>query len=72
MLAESMARIIASIRSEPIRKPPSISESLDWARTLITLGIDQLDEAAVTETLHVLLKYQADVNKVAASLGSVE
>ncbi|MEE8497292.1 MAG: MoxR family ATPase, partial [Acidimicrobiia bacterium] len=72
VLAESMARIVASIRSEPIRKPPSISESLDWARTLITLGIDQLDEAAVRETLHVLLKYQADVEKVAAGLGSVE
>ncbi|MCH7586038.1 MAG: MoxR family ATPase, partial [Acidobacteria bacterium] len=68
VLAESMARIVASIRSEPIRKPPSISESLDWARTLIALGIDQLDEAAVTETLHVLLKYQADVDKVAAVL----
>ncbi|MEE9206515.1 MAG: MoxR family ATPase, partial [Acidimicrobiia bacterium] len=48
VLAESMARIVASIRSEPIRKPPSVSESLDWARTLITLGIDQLDETAVT------------------------
>ena len=68
VLAESMARIVASIRSEPIRKPPSVSESLDWARTLITLGIDQLDETAVNETLHVLLKYQADVDKVAASL----
>ncbi len=72
VLAESMARIVASIRSEPIRKPPSVSESLDWARTLITLGIDQLDETAVTDTLHVLLKYQADIDKVAASLGPVE
>jgi MoxR-like ATPase len=68
VLAESMARIVASIRSEPIRKPPSVSESLDWARTLITLGIDQLDETAVTDTLHVLLKYQADIDKVALSL----
>jgi len=67
-LAESMARIVASIRSESVRKPPSVSESLDWARTLLALGIDRIDEATVTDTLHVLLKYQADVEKVAASL----
>ncbi len=67
-LADSMAKIVASIRSEPIRKPPSVSESLDWARTLLTLGIDRLDENTVTDTLHVLLKYQADIDKVAASL----
>jgi MoxR-like ATPase len=67
-LAESMARIVASIRSEPVRKPPSVSESLDWARTLLALGVDRIDEATVTDTLHVLLKYQADVEKVAASL----
>jgi MoxR-like ATPase len=67
-LAESMARIVASIRSESVRKPPSVSESLDWARTLLALGIDRIDEATVSDTLHVLLKYQADVEKVAASL----
>ena len=68
VLAESMAKIVASIRSEPIRKPPSVSESIDWARTVLTLGIERLDENTVTETLHVLLKYQADIEKVAASL----
>jgi len=67
-LAESVARIVASIRSEPVRKPPSVSESLDWARTLLALGIDRIDETTVTDTLHVLLKYQADVEKVATSL----
>jgi MoxR-like ATPase len=67
-LAEAVARVVASIRTEPIRKPPSVSESLDWARTLLALGIEQLDDSTVTDTLHVLLKYQADVDKVAASL----
>jgi len=67
-LAENMARIVASIRSEPVRKPPSVSESLDWARTLLALGIDRIDETTVADTLHVLLKYQADIEKVAASL----
>ncbi len=68
VLAESVARIVASIRSEPVRKPPSVSESLDWARTLLALGIERIDETTVTDTLHVLLKYQADIEKVATSL----
>lgn len=67
-LADGIAAVVASIRSEPVRKPPSVSESLDWARTLLALGIESLDERAVTDTLHVLLKYQADVDKVAESL----
>jgi MoxR-like ATPase len=69
-LAEGMARVIASIRSEAIRKPPSVSESIDWARTLLALGVDELDDGTVADTLHVLLKYQTDVDKVAASLAS--
>jgi MoxR-like ATPase len=68
-LAQGMARVIASIRSEPIRKPPSVSESIDWARTLLALGFDELDDGVVSDTLHVLLKYESDVEKVAASLG---
>jgi MoxR-like ATPase len=67
-MAESMAKIVASVRSEAIRKPPSVSESLDWARTLLALGVDRIDDDVVADTLHVLLKYQADIEKVAASL----
>jgi MoxR-like ATPase len=67
-LAEGMARVVASIRSEVVRKPPSVSESIDWARTLLALGVDELDDGVVSETLHVLLKYQTDVDTVAASL----
>ena len=69
-LAEGMARVVASIRSERVRKPPSVSESIDWARTLLALGVDALDDEVVTDTLHVLLKYQADVDKVAATLAA--
>jgi MoxR-like ATPase len=71
IMAQSVAKIVASIRSESIRKPPSVSESIDWARTLLALGVDRIDDAVVADTLHVLLKYQADVEKVAASLASV-
>jgi len=67
-LAETIARVVASIRARPLRKPPSVSESLDWARTLISLGITELDDQAVTETLHVLLKYRADIETMTEHL----
>ena len=71
-LAEGIARVVASIRSEPIRKPPSVSESIDWAQTLLALGVDELSDQVVDDTLHVLLKYQGDVDRVAASLAADE
>jgi MoxR-like ATPase len=67
-LAAQLARVVRSIRQLELKKAPSISESIDWARTLIHLGIDQLDAEVVTSTLHVLLKYQADIAKAAREL----
>jgi len=67
-LAEQVARIVRSIRAMALRKPPSISESIDWARTLLELGIAEVDEDAVGETLHVLLKHQSDIEAVAKDL----
>jgi hypothetical protein len=45
-----------------------VAESIDWARTLLVLGVDDVDERVTAETLSVLLKYQTDIDKVAASL----
>ena len=67
-LAEQVARIVRSIRAMALRKPPSISESIDWARTLLELGVADVDENAVSETLHVLLKHQSDIEAVAKDL----
>ncbi len=69
-LADQVARLVRSIRTMTLRKPPSISESIDWARTLLELGIGDVDASAVEDTLHILLKYQSDVEKVAADLPS--
>jgi len=68
VLAEKVARTVATIRNVPTRKPPSVSESIDWARTLIALGLEDLDDEAIGSTLNVLLKYQADIDKVAKEL----
>lgn len=65
-LADQVARVVRSVRGYRLRKPPSVSETLDWARTLIELGISQVDAEAVRSTLNVLLKYQTDIEAVAA------
>ena len=67
-LAEQVARIVRSIRSFDLKKPPSVSESIDWARTLIALGVSDVEGADVIDTLHVLLKYQSDIERVAKEL----
>lgn len=69
-LADQVARLVHSIRNIQVRKAPSISESIDWARTLLALGVRTLDDDVVRDTLHVLLKYQTDIEKVEDDLRS--
>ena len=65
-LANQVAQVVRSIRGHNLKKPPSVSETLDWARTLMMLGVDEIDNEAVNGTLNVLLKYQTDIETVAA------
>jgi len=69
-LAEQVARVVRSVRQLDLKKHPSISETIDWARTLLYLGVDTLDNDTVIETLHVLLKYQSDIAKAAKELAT--
>jgi MoxR-like ATPase len=69
-LAEQVAQVARSIRSLDLKKAPSVSETIDWARTLLALSIDEVDEAVLGDTLHVLLKYQTDIEKAAKELTS--
>src|SRR4051794_15026710 len=70
-LADQIARIVRSIRQLELKKAPSVSETIDWARTLLLLGIEHIDAQQAKETLHILLKYQTDIAKAAKEL-SVE
>jgi MoxR-like ATPase len=67
-LADQLVRIVRSLRQLELKKPPSISETLDWVRTLLELGFDTIDEKIARSTLNVLLKYQADLDKGHAHL----
>jgi MoxR-like ATPase len=62
-LAEQIAQVVRTLRTMDLKKSPSVSETLDWARTLVILGREELGEDLVAETLHILLKYQSDIEK---------
>ncbi|HEX2023155.1 MAG TPA: MoxR family ATPase [Acidimicrobiales bacterium] len=67
-LAGQIARVARTIRQLELAKPPSVSETLDWARTLVLFGTDVLDAETATTTLHVLLKHRSDIDKAAREL----
>ena len=62
-LADQVARIVRSVRQLDLKKSPSVSEPLDWARTLVLLGISKVDAQAATDTVNILLKYRTDIDK---------
>jgi MoxR-like ATPase len=67
-LANQIAGVVRSIRAMDLKKAPSISETIDWARTLLFLGRSELDPQTIGETLNVLLKYQSDLVKARKEL----
>ena len=71
-LADQVARIVRSLRTIELRKAPSVSETLDWARTLVVLGVESIDAAQARDTLHILLKYQTDIERAAKELLSAD
>jgi MoxR-like ATPase len=68
-LAEELARTAATLRSLELKKPPSVAETIDWARTLLALGVETLDASAIGNTLGVVLKHHSDHARAARELG---
>jgi MoxR-like ATPase len=68
-LAGQIAKVVNSIRNIDLKKSPSISETIDWARTLVFLGRNEITPEVLGDTLHVLLKYQSDIAKARKELG---
>jgi MoxR-like ATPase len=67
-LASEIAELVALLRRADLKKSPSIAESLDWARTLLTLGATELTGDMTRQTLSVLLKYERDIDAALAEL----
>ncbi len=67
-LADQVARVVRTIRSMDLKKAPSVSETLDWARTLVILGREEIGDEDTAATLHILLKYQSDIERATKEL----
>ena len=70
-LAQQVVGVVQRLRKLEIKKVPGISETLDWARALMVLGADSLDQELVRGTLNVILKYEKDIQKARDSLRQV-
>ncbi len=67
-LAAEIAGLVAVLRTADLKKPPSISETVDWARTLLALGASELTDELTRQTLSVVLKYKRDITVALSEL----
>jgi MoxR-like ATPase len=67
--ARKLVEIIQQVRELDLKKPPSIAESIDWARSLLLLGADDIDGTVFRETMSVIVKHRTDLDTVAARVG---
>ena len=68
-LARRLVEVVQQVRELDLKKPPSIAESIDWARALILLGATEIDEQTFRETMSVIVKHRTDLDTVAARVG---
>ncbi|MGK2877207.1 MAG: AAA family ATPase [Solirubrobacterales bacterium] len=68
-VAARLVEVIRMVRELDVKKPPSISESIDWARTLLLLGADQIDRKTFEDTMSIIVKHRTDMDLVAERVG---
>jgi MoxR-like ATPase len=68
-VAHKLVEVIAMVRELDLKKPPSIAESIDWARALILLGARDIDELTFAQTMSVIVKHRTDIELVAERVG---
>ena len=68
-ITRKLVEIIHQVRQLDLKKPPSIAESIDWARTLLLLGANDIDHDTFIETMSVIVKHRTDLDTVAARVG---
>jgi len=68
-VARKLVEVIAMVRELDLKKPPSIAESVDWARALLLLGADDIDSATFTQTLSIIVKHRTDLDVVTERVG---
>jgi MoxR-like ATPase len=68
-IARKLVEVIALVRDLDLKKPPSIAESIDWARALLLLGADDIDARTFTDTMSIIVKHRTDLDVVAERVG---
>jgi MoxR-like ATPase len=68
-VARKLVEVVGMVRELDLKKPPSIAESIDWARALLLLGAQEIDEDTFNETMSVIVKHRTDMDLVAERVG---
>jgi MoxR-like ATPase len=68
-LARRLVEVVHMVRSLDLKKPPSIAESIDWARALLLLGAEDLDRSVLERTMSIVVKHRSDLDTVAERVG---
>jgi len=68
-VARKLVEVVGMVRGLDLKKPPSIAESIDWARALLLLGVEEIDSETFMETMSVIVKHRADMDVVAERVG---
>jgi MoxR-like ATPase len=68
-VARKLVEVIHMVRALDLKKPPSIAESIDWARALLLLGADDVDQAVLERTMSIIVKHRTDLDLVAERVG---
>jgi MoxR-like ATPase len=68
-LARRMVEVIRMVRDLDLKKPPSIAESIDWARTLLLMGAEDIDSATFAQSMSIIVKHRTDIELVSERVG---
>jgi hypothetical protein len=68
-VARRLVEVVGMVRELDLKKPPSIAESIDWARALLLLGAKDIDAGVFNETMSVIVKHRTDMDIVAERVG---
>src|SRR5918995_6254531 len=68
-LARRMVEVIRMVRALDLKKPPSIAESIDWARTLLLMGAEDIDQETFKQSMSIIVKHRTDIDLVADRVG---
>ncbi len=68
-VARKLVEVVHMVRALDLKKPPSIAESIDWARALLLLGADDIDRSVLEQTMSIIVKHRTDLDLVAERVG---